>query len=191
VFGAILPRLFTAVLLAAFGVAATFVVTNRAHFVEGQKPLSGRPGAGREEAKLTVRESLREVRVFALDVAGRMKAIAGETERANWAVIGAVGLVLLALGLLLARLAGALVFSILGTALIFAGLIVLLMFKGSAPVTLVQKQGTFYGLVLLGMVAFGTLEQLALGPALRRRHRAGSPGAHPGSEESKQGWRNR
>ena len=47
-----------------------------------------------------------------------------------------------------------------------------------------EQQGTFYGLVLLGMAAFGTLEQLVLCP------RQAGRGAGPGlvrEEESERG----
>jgi hypothetical protein len=81
--------------------------------------------------------------------------------------------------------------SVLGTALIFAGLIALLIFKGSAPIALVQQQGAFYGLVLLGMAAFGTLEQLVLCPSRKREPKAGTGKSRSRQEESKHGWRNR
>ena len=191
VFGAILPRLSTTVFLAAFGVVVVFVITARTYLVEGHKPASGAPNVRRGEEKLTVPESLAAVRVLAFDVVGRTKAAAGDLEPANLAVIAAVGLVLLVLGLFLARLAGALVCSVLGTALIFVGLIVLLMFKGSAPITFVQKQGTLYGLVLLGMATFGTLEQLVMCPSPQRGRKAKSAGRRPGPEEAEHDWRSR
>ena len=188
ILGTVLPRLSTAVLLAAIGVAVVFVIATRVYLVGEQKTLSQNVGRGPE--KLTVPESLRAVRVLAFDIIGRTKAAAGELEPASLVVIAAPGVVLLAAGLLFARLAGALTFSVLGTALIFVGLIVLLIYKGSAPIALVQKQGTFYGLVLLGMAAFGALEQFVLCPSLKRRPKgqAGGPHARPG--ESERGWRN-
>jgi hypothetical protein len=190
VFVAILPRLFTAVLLAALGVAVAFAVTAGTHLVEGQKTSSGRQDLGRGQERLTVQESLGAVRVFAFDIVGRTESAARELEPANLVLLAAVGLVLLVLGLLLARLAGALVFSAMGTALIFAGLIVLLIFKGSAPIAFVQKQGAFYGLVLFGMAAFGTLEQLVLCPSPKRGRKAKSAGSRPRQGESEHGWRN-
>jgi hypothetical protein len=100
-------------------------------------------------------------------------------------------LVLLVLGLLLTRLAGAMVCSGLGSLLVFAGLIVLLIFKGSAPITFIQKQGVLYGLVLLAMAAFGTLEQLVLCPSPKRRQKAGSGKSGSRRGEAEHGWRTR
>jgi hypothetical protein len=79
----------------------------------------------------------------------------------------------------------------LGTLLIFTGLVTLLIFKGSAPITLVQRQGAFYGIVLLGMAAFGTLEQLLLCPTPKRSSKAGSGKSRSRREGPEHGWRNR
>lgn len=189
IFGAIVPRLSTAVFLAAFGVAVAFAATAQAHFAEGKVTSFARPGAGQGQEKLPVQDSLGAVRVFVSNVIGCVESAARELEPVNWAIVGAVGLGLLVLGLLFARLAGALEFSSLGTALIFAGLIVLLIFKGSAPIAFVQKQGAFYGLVLLGMAAFGTLEQLVLCPSPKRGRKAKAAGMHRKQDESERGWR--
>jgi hypothetical protein len=191
VFSALVPRLSTALVLAAFGVAVAFVVTTQTHFAQGTVTPFVRPDAGRGQEKLSIQDSLGAVRVLAANVIGCVKSIARDVEPVSWAIIGAIGVGLLVLGLLLVRLAGALVFSTLGTAVIFAGLIVLLIFKGSAPITFVQKQATFYGLVLLGMAAFGTLEQLVLCPSPRRGRKGGSAGLHPRVEESERNWRGR
>ena len=191
VFGAIMPRLSTAVVLAALGVAVAFVVTTQTHLDEGAVTPFVRPDTGRGQEKLSTQDSLGAMRVLMANVIGCVKSIARDVEPANWAIIGAVGLGLLVLGLLFVRLAGALVFSTLGAALIFLGLIVLLIFKGSAPIAFVHKQAAFYGLVLLGMAAFGTLEQLVLCPSPKRGRRGRSAGLHPGVDESERNWRGR
>jgi hypothetical protein len=191
VFGATLPRLFTAIVLAAFGVAIAFVVTTQTHLAKGTVTPLVRPDAGPGQEKLSAQDSLGAVRVLAFNVIGCVKSAARELEPANWAILGAAGVGLLVLGLLFVRLAGALVFSSLGAALIFAGLVVLLIFKGSAPIAFVQKQATFYGLVVLGMVAFGTLEQLVLCPSPQRGRKARSAGLRSRVDESEHGWRGR
>jgi hypothetical protein len=199
VFGAILPRFSIAVLLAAFGLSIAFVITAKPHLVERPKTLLGNQDAGRGDRRLNAQESLDVTRVYILDLVDCTKSAARVLKLVNYAILAAVGLGLLLLGLFLGRLAGPLVFSLLGTSLIFAGLITLLIFKGSAPIALVQQQGAFFGLVLLGMAAFGTLEQLVLCPASRRKQKAGSGGSRPsptrssaaGQEESEHGWRGR
>jgi hypothetical protein len=185
---AALPRLSFAVLFAVLGVAVVFGVMTRAQLIEGQRTFSGRQDAGRGEEALTVPQSLNALRILASDVGDCIKSATGNLDPAGEAILAAVGAGLLLGGLLLVRLTGAFVCSVLGAALIFSGLIALLILKGSAPIALVQKQGAFYGLVLLGMTAFGTLEQLVLCPPPKRRHKDKSGGAHP-KEESGRSWR--
>jgi len=183
-FGALLPRLSAAVLLASFGMAVTLVVIAPAPAVAGYRLISGPQETGQEPAGLTVREGLDVVQAYALNIMDRIRSILSGLEWADQAVLGAVGLVLLVLGLSLVRLAGALTCSAWGAALVFAGLTALLILKGSDPIALMERQGRFYGLVLLGMTAFGTLEQLVLCPAPKRRHRGGTGKAGSRQEES-------
>jgi len=189
VFGVIMPRLSTAVLLAVLGLSAALVIAAGAHRAEGQKTLFGGQDSRREEKRLTVQESLHVTRTYALSVVDRAKSAARELMLVEGGIVGAVGLGLLVLGLVFGRLAGALTFSLLGAALIFAGLTTLLIFKGSAPIDLVQQQGAFCGLVLLGMAAFGTLEQLVLCPSPKRKPKTGSGRSRPKQKESEHSWR--
>ncbi len=172
-FGALLPRLSTAVLLASFGVAVGLVVMTRPPAVAQPKAVSQPPESEQEQERFTVRDSLDGVHAYALNIADGVRSAFWRLERPSQALLAAVGLMLLVLGLSLVRLAGALTFSAWGAALVFAGLTALLILKGSKPITLMGQQGRSYGLVLLGMTVFGTLEQLVLCPSPRRRHRAG------------------
>ncbi len=187
-FGVLLPRLCAAILLAFFGVAVALAVMTRAPAVAAPGAVSRPPEAGQEQERYTVRESLDGVHAYALNIVDGIRSAFCELERPNQALLAAVGLVLLVLGLSLVRLAGALTCSALGAALVFAGLTALLILKGSDPITLMERQGRFYGLVLLGMTAFGTLEQLVLCPSPRRRHKDGA-GKTGSKEESGHHWR--
>lgn len=178
-FGAILPRLSAAILLASFGVAVALVIVAGTPAVAGHKLISGLPEAGPEQERLTARESLDVVQAYAFNIVDRVRSDLWGLERPDQAVLAAVGLVLLVLGLFLVRLTGALTCSALGAVLVFAGLTALLILKGSDPIALMERQGRFYGLVLLGMTAFGTLEQLVLCPSPKRRH-----GAQAGNSDS-------
>ncbi len=182
-FGALLPRLSAALLLAAFGMALALVVMTKSPGVAEPKAMPKLPEVGQEQEQFTVPESLDGVQAYALNIADGIRSAFCSLERPSQALLVAVGLVLLALGLCLVRLTGALTFSALGAALVFAGLTVLLILKGSDPITLMERQGRFYGLVLLGMTVFGTLEQLVLGPSPRRGYRGGT-GKTDSKEES-------
>jgi hypothetical protein len=191
VLGALLPRLSTAVLLALLGTVVVLVTTVPALPVEGSRLLSHQPEPGPAAETFTVPESLDILRAHALDMADYAKAVARHLRLVDLAVSVAVGLMLLALGLFLPRLAGAMTCSMLGSSLIFAGLIVLLIFKGSGPIGLIQPQGAFYGLVLLGMATFGTVEQLVLCPWSGRKQKERSGRSGPQREKSEHGWRGR
>ena len=188
-FGAILPRLSAALLLASLGMAVTLAFVATTPAAAEHKLMSGPVEAGQEQEVFTLRESLDGVYAYALNISDGIKSAFCELERPNQAVLGAVGLVLLVLGLFFVRLTGALTCSALGAALVFAGLTALLILKGSNPIALMEQQGRFYGLVLLGMTAFGTLEQLVLCPPPRRRRRAGA--GKTDSKEDESGHRSR
>ncbi len=190
-FGAILSRLFVAVVLAILGVAVAFTVLAGTDLVQEPGTLLGGRNADRADGRFTVAESLEVVQIYVLDVKDRVRAIARRLAPVDLAVIAAVGVGLLAAGLLFERLAGALTYSLVGSGLVFAGLILLLILKGSAPITRMEQQGALYGLVLLGMAAFGTLEQLLLCPRVARRRDVPPGKSGSDQQESKHGWRNR
>ncbi len=188
-FGAILPRLSAAILLASFGVAVALVIVAGTPATAGHKLISGLPEAGPEQERLTLRESLDVAQAYALNIMDHVRSTLRGLERPDQVLLAAVGLVLLVLGLFLVRLAGALTCSALGAVLVFAGLTALLIFKGSDPIALMERQGRFYGLVLLGMTAFGTLEQLVLCPPPKRRHRGQAEKSDSEHEESEHHYR--
>ncbi|HUV40330.1 MAG TPA: hypothetical protein VMW23_00905 [Sedimentisphaerales bacterium] len=79
-----------------------------------------------------------------------------------WLAILAVTVTVLAVGFLFRRLISALCCASLGAMLIFAGMIVLLVYKGTMPLSYINSRPLFYAGVFAAMVAFGTTEQLLL-----------------------------
>lgn len=192
-FGATAPRLFAAVVMAVLGTAIAFAVVARIQVFQQQGLLFSGENLDPADRRFTMQESLDAVQAYVLDVVDRIEAVARGLISMDLAIIAAVGAGLLVIGLFFGRLAGALTCSAVGAALVFAGLTLLLIFKGSTPVARMEQQGPFYGLVLLGMVAFGTLEQLLLCPQAREGRDTSSGGSRSRSrgQESKRGWRNR
>lgn len=82
----------------------------------------------------------------------------------GWLIIAALASGAILGAFYLWRFASALCCASLGTMLVFAGMILLLISKDSAPVAIIASRTTFYTLVCVGMVAFGTVEQLILCP---------------------------
>lgn len=190
-FGAILPRLFVAVVLAILGVAVAFAVLARTDLVQKPGTLLNGQNLDQADGRFTTSESLEVVQIYILDGTDRVKAIARRLAAVDLAIVAAVGAGLLVAGLLFECLAGALTCSVTGSGLIFAGLTSLLMLKGSTPIARMEQQGALYGLVLLGMAAFGTLGQLLLCPRSARGREVPPGKSGSGPEESKRGWRNR
>jgi hypothetical protein len=190
-FGAATPKLFVAVVLALLGVAVAFGVLARGSLFQEHGLLLSGQTLSQNEMRFTVQESLDAVQAYVLDVVDRIREIARQLVPANLAILAGVGAGLLIMGLLLARLAGALTCSLVGSGLVFAGLTLLLIYKGSTPVARMEQQGAFYGLVLLGMGAFGTLEQLLLCPQPASGRDAPPERSRSRRERSKRDWRNR
>jgi hypothetical protein len=188
--GALVPRVFLAVWLAVFGMAVAFAVLARAHLLAGQGTLFGRPDAAQTDG-YTIPQSLDAVRAYSIDAGDRVRAAGRTLTPIRWAIIGALGGGLLLLGLFFERVAAAVACSMLGTTLIFGGLVLLLIFKGSAPVEHIERQGTPYGLVLAGMAVFGTVEQLLVCRLPPRASGGRSGKSHSKPEGSKHGWRSR
>jgi len=190
-FGAVVPRVFVAIVLALLGIVIVFAVLTRSQLFQEQGLLLSGQTLNHAGTRFTVQESLDAVQAYVLDIVDRVRAIARQLAPADLAILAGVGTGLLAVGLLLAHLAGALTCSLLGSGLIFAGMTLLLIFKGAAPVARMEQQGPFYGLVLLGMAAFGTLEQLLLcpRPVKDRDLPPGKSRSH--REESRRDWRGR
>jgi hypothetical protein len=179
---------FIAVLLAISGMAVTFVILARAPLLESPGTLFAGPEVGQTE-EYTVPESLEVTRAYWFDAAERVRVGVYALAPTRWAILAAVGFALLVLKLYFERLATALTCSLLGTVLIFSGLVLLLIFKGSAPVAHVEQQGVSYGLVLLGMALFGTVEQLFVCrmPGRKAKEKGGKAPAGPGG--AKNAWR--
>jgi hypothetical protein len=191
-FGALLPRVFAAALLAVFGMAIAFVILARAQLLESPGTLFRGPEVGQAEP-YTDPESLEVTRVYGLDAADRVRAGAYALAPTRWAILAAAGFGLLIVKLYFERLATATACAVLGTVLVFSGLVLLLIYKGSAPVAHIEPQGSSYGLVLLGMAVFGTLEQLVVcrGPKGETKAQGEEKGAPSGHGESGHVWRGR
>jgi len=187
-------RFFAAALLSAQGGFATFLIVGWPYLAVSSGTLAGQLGPASKGRTLTVQESLSVVRAHALDGTDCVKRAGPQLAAARWAIVTAVAFTLLMAGLLFRQAGGALSCALLGTAMIFAGLVLLLMFKGSAPVTRIEGQPWLFGAVFLLMTAFGTVEQWIL---CRRADRRSEAEASPKKSRSRQrdggkrGWRDR
>jgi len=107
-------------------------------------------------------ESFREIKAYALDVGGKIKQAGSKMPVQKWAIVAAPAVILVVGGLTLRRLTSALYFSVQGTLFVFAGMILLLLYKGTKPLSHIRINPSIYASVFAAMTAFGTIEQLLI-----------------------------
>ena len=191
VLAALFQRAFTALLLGLLSLVVSFIILAYPYLREYRGTLIAGQNLDRSQ-KLTVHDSLTVTHAFGLDLLDGVRYAAGSLTAARWAVIVAAAAGMLTLGALFQALGGALSCASLGTSMIFGGLILLLVYKGSAPIERLAGRPAFYGLVMAGMAAFGTLEQMTLcRRAEQQRPKAKSGKSRSTKEQAKRSWRNR
>jgi len=193
VIAVIFQRFFFAMLIAALAAAIGFVVLAGPYIkqVESTTPISWDTASVQGET-LNIHESIRMIKVYTTDVGERIKQSYSLIPLHKWAIIAALVVAFLIIGLLLRRICSALSCATLGTMLIFAGMILVLLYKGSAPISRISAKSSFYGLVFLAMVAFGTIEQLVLCVRAKRqvvKRRKQEVAEQVKAEQERQSWR--
>jgi len=187
----VFQRFFTAVLLGALAGFAAFLAVAWPSLALQQGTSTGQLSTGDTGQTLGVPESLDTVRLYTLEVVDAAKRAGTQVVASRWAVVVTAVFALLLVGLLFRNLGGALVCAILGTTMIFAGLVLLLMFKGSGPITRIEARVPFFGLLFIAMVVFGTLEQWILCRRADKRSQTGAEESRPRKEQRKRSWRGR
>jgi hypothetical protein len=114
----------------------------------------------------------------------------------GWLLIAGLAAGSILVAFYLWRFVSALCCSTLGTMLVFAGMILLLVSKGAAPATAIGAKTTLYAGICLGMVAFGTVEQLVICPltrqeqiAARQKEREENENQPDVAKKRKKSWR--
>ena len=100
--------------------------------------------------------------------ADRMKNAYANLSTINFASAGFTAILIIIVALVVPNFLMSVTFSLLGTILIAKGMFLLLLYKGSEPITLVAQAPEIYGIVFVAMVAFGTLVQMLLQKPLHK-----------------------
>jgi len=189
-FAIILQRIIIALLAAALVAILAFAILGKPYLLTaGQgRPLS--PPAAQNGPRLSVSESIEKTKAYALECASIARRAGAAMPIRNWAIIAVLTLASAAVAFVFWRLFSALCCATLGTMLIFGGMILLLVWKGSAPITGLSSRGTFYGGVFVAMAAFGTLEQLLLCRREKKPAKESKTDKQPqDAERTKHSWR--
>jgi hypothetical protein len=191
---ALLQRVFIAIFAASLAVVIGFAILAGPYVetAEETTPATA-PETPEQGSTISIGRSIEKVRALAVELANDVKQLCSKMPVYRWVIIALLAVVFLAVGFWLWRFASALCFATVGTTLIFSGLILLLLYKGSAPISKVCARAPFYQAVFAGMAAFGTFVQLLFfGRAkteVARRRETAEPESK--AERTKHGWRNR
>jgi len=110
----------------------------------------------------TIAESLEQLRAFVAELLSSVWEGTSAVPVYGWLGPAAAVAVVVVLGLLLKRVAAAVCCSMLGCMMMSCGMGMLLLYKGSSPLSRVAGRAGLYGAVLLGMTVFGAVIQLVL-----------------------------
>jgi len=185
----IFERLFITILLTALAVAFGFAILLGPYIQEAEPAKPSK--IANQGSTVTISQSVEIVKAYAIDFTGRIKQACSQMPVYNWAIIAILAVIVTVAGFWLWRLASALCCAALGALLIFVGMILLLLYKGSAPITKLADRAPFYAAIFIVMIAFGTVEQLLLcrrkEKKVKRKKRISPDKQEP--EEATQSWR--
>jgi hypothetical protein len=109
-----------------------------------------------------VRQTVEVLKAYVYDIYYDIKHACPQMPLYSWLIIAALVVIFIAAGYFYWPLISAFCCAALGTISIFVGMILLLLYKGSAPVSGICNRVPFYLGVFAAMTAFGTVEQLLL-----------------------------
>jgi hypothetical protein len=184
----IFERLFITILAATLAAVLGFAVLAWPYIENSQEVIHRMPV---QSSALSVRESIEKVKAYVADVSEKIKQACSQMPGYSWPILLALVAIFIVVGLFFRRLASALCCSALGTMLIFAGMILLLLYKGSVPISSIYNKPPFYGAAFIAMTVFGTIEQLLLCQRAKRDsiRRKGADKDKEGPKETTQAWR--
>lgn len=191
-FAVIFERIFFIVLTAALATVVSFAILAWPYLGIPQQLSATNPGSvSVHEPTLSINETIEVVRVYFINLHRELKQVRSWMPLHNWVMVAALAAVFLSIGFYLWRLTSALSCAALGTMLIFAGMVLLLLYKGSVPISSVCCKAPFYSGIFIAMTAFGTIVQLLLCRRAKKRStkRKESNGDREELGRAKHSWR--
>jgi hypothetical protein len=190
----IFQRVFVAMLCALLTTFFCFCILARSNLNEANvATIAGHNKVLHQSSTIGVSDSIEIIKTYIVNLAEEAKQIFTKMPIQNWIIMAVLALALLVVGFFLWQVAFALCCASLGTMLVFTGLILLLIYKGSAPISRVSDRASFYGLVFVAMVGFGTLVQLLLCLRYAREQVKAKQQNKDGQKQevAKHSWRNK
>jgi hypothetical protein len=161
--GAIFKKIFIIMLTAAIAVLVGFAVLNWPA-IENADSLKQFPDCWipDDAGYFGISQAIEITTEYAAAPGDALRQVCSQMPLRNWAIIAAIGAASITAGFFLWRIISAFCCAIVGTTLIFAGMVLLLLYKGSEPLSRIYNGGWFYAAVFAAMTGFGTIEQLLL-----------------------------
>jgi len=157
----VFERVFITVLAAILTGVICFAVV-AGPYVAQPKPaitFNHAPAAGKT---LGVRESIDRMETYISDSAQGIRKTCSQMPFYAWLIIAVPVIISAAIAIYFWHFTSAVCCSVLGTIFVFAGMILLLLHKGSKPLSCIYEKPLFYLSIFAAMVAFGTIEQLII-----------------------------
>ena len=136
---------------------------------------------------LSVRETFESLYSYALEFTDHIKQTYNQIPSQQLLIIPVLLVIFIAAGIFFWSITCAWCWATLGTMLIFAGMILLLLYKGSMPISSIIRNGPFFSGVFLLLMVSGTAAQLLLFRNAKGIFRKKSK--TEASEEKPQDWR--
>jgi hypothetical protein len=190
-FARVIMVLVAAILIAVvafFFIAKPYMYARHGNILEAAPQI--------EQRTMDIKQTAETIKTYAHRFANELQQARYEMPVYRQVLILALAVMALVAGFYFWRLISSFSCALVGTSLIFAGMILLLLFKGSLPITHIIRNQAYYGIVFVAMVAFGTIEQMILSrfwlarEAAKSKSRKGKgKDSESGDEERRPHWR--
>jgi len=114
-------------------------------------------------------QTIEVIKLYAATLFAQARYIGSQMTSLKPAIITGIVAAVLITGFLFGDLIAAAAASTMGTVFVFAGMILLLLYKGSGPISQISSRQTLYATIFAVMAAFGTIVQLLVCQSLVKR----------------------
>jgi hypothetical protein len=194
-FAVIFDRIFFIFLTAALAAVLSFTVLAWPYLGNPQPAPSYQDSISGQVPAMSADQTVEVAKTYLINLNSKLKQVRSRMPPYNWVLITALTLIVLFSAFYFWRLTSAVSCAILGTMLIFGGMVLLLLYKGSAPISNICYKAPYYGGVFLVMTVFGLVVQLLLCRQAKKRStrkkEANKDKDRDGEEpwETRQSWR--
>jgi len=188
----IFERIFFIVLTATLTVVASFAILAWPYLGNPQQlAATSQSRVSIQRPALSTHETIEVVKAYFVNINYELKKVYSRMPLHNWVIIAALTATFFFIGFYSWRLVASLSCATVGAMLVFVGMALLLLYKGSAPISNICSRASFYGSIFIAMTVAGTIGQLLLCRRVKK-HSKKRKETNEEKEESngtRRGWR--